>query len=191
MVGASISDEELQHLDEGGVRAVRYNFVRHLGGPPDYAVIRTMARRIAPLGWHLVLHVDADDLVDDDAFIRSLEIAYVIDHMGRVAASEGLMQPAFQRLLELVRTSSAWVKVSGAERVCSRPGEFADAIPFARELIACAPDRVLWGTDWPHPNVRAMPDDGDLVDLVPRFAPDEAMRSKLLVDNPSRLYWKS
>jgi predicted TIM-barrel fold metal-dependent hydrolase len=190
MVDASISDDELALLDAGGVRAVRYNFVRHLGGAPDYAVIREMARRIAPFGWHLVLHLDAQDLVEHEAFLRALELPYVIDHMGRVVASEGIAQPPFQRLLALMRVSQAWAKVSGAERVSSTLGDFADAIAFARELIACAPDRVLWGTDWPHPNVRTMPDDGDLVDLVPRFAPDEATRVKLLVDNPSKLYFR-
>jgi 2-pyrone-4,6-dicarboxylate lactonase len=189
MVDTSISDEELRRLDDGGVRAVRYNFVRHLGGAPDYAVIRAMARRIAPLGWHLVLHLDAEDLVDHEAFLLSLDIPYVIDHMGRVAASEGLKQRPFVRLLELMRAPLACVKISGAERVSSQGHDFADAIPFARELVACAPDRVLWGTDWPHPNVRAMPDDGDLVDVLPRLVPDEATRTKVLVDNPTRLYW--
>jgi predicted TIM-barrel fold metal-dependent hydrolase len=191
MVDASIADEDLETLGSGGIRAVRYNFVRHLGGAPDYAVIRTMARRIAPLGWHLVLHVDAQDLVDHEAFLRSLDTPYVIDHMGRVAAPDGLTQRPFQCLLSLMRTPPAWVKVSGAERVSPHDRDYADAIPFARELVAAAPDRVLWGTDWPHPNVRAMPDDGDLVDLVPLLAPDEVTRTKLLVDNPTRLYWKN
>ena len=191
MVDASIADQDLEKLARGGVRAVRYNFVRHLGGAPDYGVIRAMARRIASFGWHLVLHLDAEDLVEHDAFLRSLEIPFVIDHMGRVNASGGITQPPFQRLLDLMRTPLAWVKVSGAERVSSDPRVYADAIPFARELVAAAPDRVLWGTDWPHPNVRAMPDDGDLVDLVPQLIPEAASRAKVLVDNPARLYWSA
>ena len=189
MVDAAISDAQLEALHEGGVRAVRYNFVRHLGGAPDAAAVQRMARRIAPLGWHLVLHLDAEDLVEHEGFLRALELPFVIDHMGRVVAGEGLAQEPVKRLLGLLRNERAWVKVSGADRVSTTLGDFADALPFAAALVAAAPDRVLWGTDWPHPNVRVMPDDGALVDLIPRFAPDEALRELLLVNNPTRLYW--
>jgi predicted TIM-barrel fold metal-dependent hydrolase len=190
MVDATISDTDLAVLHEGGVRAVRFNFVQHLGGAPDPATVLRMARRIAPMGWHLVLHLDAEDLVEHESFLGSLELPFVIDHMGRVAAGEGLAQEPFKRLLGLLlRNGLAWVKVSGAERVSTVLGDFADALPFAAALVAAAPDRVLWGTDWPHPNVRQMPDDGCLVDLIPRFARDETLRAKLLVTNPTRLYW--
>lgn len=189
MVDTAISDTELEALHGGGVRAVRFNFVRHLGGAPDPATVQRMARRIAPMGWHLVLHLDAEDLVEHEGFLRALELPFVIDHMGRVAAGEGLAQAPFKRLLGLLENGLAWVKVSGAERVSTALGDFADALPFAAALVAAAPDRVLWGTDWPHPNVREMPDDGGLVDLIPRFARDETLRAKLLVDNPTRLYW--
>jgi predicted TIM-barrel fold metal-dependent hydrolase len=189
MVEAGITDAGLKRLHLGGVRAVRYNFVRHLGGAPDYATIETMAKRIAPFGWHLVLHLDAQDLVEHERFLHGLSVPFVIDHMGRVAAGEGLAQPPFRHLLALLRDGLAWVKVSGADRVSTALGDFSDAVPFAAALVAAAPDRVLWGTDWPHPNVRVMPDDGALVDLVPAFAPGEAARAKLLVGNPTRLYW--
>lgn len=189
MVDPDIGDDQLRRLDLAGVRAVRYNFVRHLGGAPDYGTIERMARRIARLRWHLVLHLDADDIVEHDAFLRSLPVPFVIDHMGRVDAAHGRGQPAFVLLLALLRDAQAWVKVSGVERICSDPADYGDAIPFAATLVEQAPDRVLWGTDWPHPNVRAMPDDGALVDLVPKIAPDPALQRKLLVENPSRLYW--
>jgi 2-pyrone-4,6-dicarboxylate lactonase len=190
MVDAAISDTELEALHGGGVRAVRYNFVRHLGGAPDPALVQRMARRIAPMGWHLVLHLDAEDLVEHESFLGSLEIPFVIDHMGRVAAGHGLAQEPFKRLLGLLlHNGLAWVKVSGAERVSTALGDFTDALPFAAALVAAAPERVLWGTDWPHPNVRVMPDDGSLVDLIPRFARDETLRAKLLVTNPTLLYW--
>jgi 2-pyrone-4,6-dicarboxylate lactonase len=189
MVDAAVSDVELEKLHGGGVRAVRFNFVRHLGGAPDPATVHRMAQRIAPLGWHLVLHLDAEDLLEHESFLHALELPFVIDHMGRVAAGEGLAQPPFKRLLGLLENGLAWVKVSGADRVSTALGDFADALPFAAALVAAAPDRVLWGTDWPHPNVRQMPDDGGLVDLIPQFARDEKLRAKLLVDNPSRLYW--
>jgi 2-pyrone-4,6-dicarboxylate lactonase len=188
MVDPAVADAELERLHAGGARAVRYNFVRHLGGAPDYATIERMAARIAPLGWHLVLHLDAEDLVEHDAFLRRLAIPFVVDHMGRVEAGHGLEQPPFRRLLDLLRLPHAWVKVSGAERVSTTLGDFRDALPFAARLVEAAPDRVLWGTDWPHPNVRVMPDDGALVDLVPAIAADPGPRRKLLVDNPARLY---
>ena len=188
MVEATATDAELDRLHAGGVRAVRYNFVRHLGGAPDYATIERMAARIASLGWHLVLHLDAEDIAAHGEFLRRLAVPFVIDHMGRVEAGHGLDQEPFRRLLDLVRLPNAWVKVSGAERVSTALGDFSDALPFAARLAEAAPDRVLWGTDWPHPNVRVMPDDGALVDLVPAFAADAALREKLLVGNPARLY---
>lgn len=190
MVDPDIGDDELSRLHDGGVRAVRYNFVRHLGGAPDHETIERMARRIGLLGWHLVLHLDAEDLLEHDRFLRRLPVPFVIDHMGRVEAGKGLDQAPFQRLLRLMHETHAWVKVSGAERISSTLGDFSDAVPFAAKLIEAAPGRVLWGTDWPHPNVRVMPDDGALVDLIPAFAPDEALQRKLLVENPARLYWE-
>ena len=121
--------------------------------------------------------------------MRALPVPFVIDHMGRVEAKEGLQQPSFQALLELMKMDKAWVKVCGSERVSSAGAPFTDSAPFAAALINAAPDRVLWGTDWPHPNVgRNMPNDGDLVDLIPLFAPDPVHQRKLLVDNPARLY---
>jgi len=195
MVAAGVTDEELQALHRGGVRSVRFNFVQHLGGAPDLAVVQRMAERIKPLGWHLVLHLDAEDLVTYRAFLLGLPVPFVIDHMGRTMVKNGLDQKPFELLLDLMKTNEkAWVKVTGAERIsadlsAAQGGPYADAAPFARKLMEAAPDRVLWGTDWPHPNVREMPDDGKLVDLLPLFTSDETLLRKLLVDNPTRLYW--
>jgi 2-pyrone-4,6-dicarboxylate lactonase len=189
MVDAGISDVALERLHAGGVRGVRFNFVRHLGGAPDSAAVTRLAQRILPLDWHLVLHMDAQHLIEHQELLHMLPVPFVIDHMGRIAAREGLGQASFKQLLELMEDDFAWVKVSGADRVSSNGAGFFDAIPFAAALIEAAPDRVLWGTDWPHPNVGEMPDDGVLVDLIPLLAPDEALRKKLLVDNPARLYW--
>ena len=136
-----------------------------------------------------MLHLDAQDLLSYRSFLDSLPVPFVIDHMGRVPVEQGIDQPAFQMLLELMRDPRAWVKLSGAERISATLTPYLDTAPFAARLIDAAPDRVLWGTDWPHPNVREMPDDGVLVDLLPRFSSDPAALRLLLVDNPSRLYW--
>jgi predicted TIM-barrel fold metal-dependent hydrolase len=113
----------------------------------------------------------------------------VIDHMGRVKAADGLQQQPFKVLLEWMRNDKFWVKICGAERVSSKGPPFDDAVPFARALIEAAPDRILWGTDWPHPNVgKHMPNDGDLMDLFARMATTPELQKKILVDNPARLY---
>ena len=189
MVPPEVSDAELEALHAGGVRGVRFNFVRHLGGAPDLQVVTKLAGRIAAFGWHLVLHLDAEDILTYRGFLDGLTIPFVIDHMGRVRAGEGLAQGPFRMLLELMKSPLAWVKISGPERVSSGGAPFQDAVPFAAALAGAAPDRVLWGTDWPHPNVRQMPNDGHLVNLFAMACGDEAIRRKLLVDNPTRLYW--
>ena len=189
IVDDHVTDAELAALHEGGIRGVRFNFVEHLGGRPDMAVFNRVVSRLPGLGWHLVLHLDARDIEELAPMCRALPVPFIIDHMGRVEARGGLDQPAFRALLGLMELPNAWVKVCGSERVSSAGAPFTDSAPFAEALIRAAPERVLWGTDWPHPNVgRNMPNDGDLVDLVPLFAPDAALRQKLLVDNPARLY---
>ena len=190
MVGKDVSDRELEALHAGGVRGVRFNFVQHLGGAPDLDAVNGVLARIAPLGWHVVLHLDAEDIAAYRGFLDGLRLPFVIDHMGRVEAGHGVGQRPFRLLLELMANPLAWVKVSGAERVSSAGPPFQDAVPFAAALIDAAPDRVLWGTDFPHPNVKWMPNDGALVDLFPLFSADEAVRRKVLVDNPARLYWR-
>lgn len=189
MVAKDVTDSELEALHAGGTRGVRFNFVAHLGGAPDLQVIKDVVRRVTPLGWHLVVHLDAEDIATYRDFFNGLRVPFVIDHMGRVEAKHGVHQPPFRMLLDLMRNPLAWVKVSGAERVSSAGKPFHDAIPFARALIEAAPDRVLWGTDWPHPNVRVMPNDGENLDLFAMFCDDDALRRGILVDNPTRLYW--
>lgn len=189
MVGKDVTDQELETLHAGGVRGVRFNFVAHLGGAPDLKAVEGVLARIAPLGWHVVLHLDAGDILTYRDFLNRLRVPFVIDHMGRVVAKHGLEQQPFRLLLELMRNELAWVKVSGPERISSAGKPFHDAIPFARTLIETAPERVLWGTDFPHPNVKAMPNDGELVDLFSAFCDDDALRRKILIDNPTRLYW--
>jgi predicted TIM-barrel fold metal-dependent hydrolase len=187
LIDESFDDAAFRALHEGGVRGVRFGFVRHLGGVPDLALVRRTAARIAPMGWHLVLHLDAGNIPEFIDFFGEFSLPVVVDHMGRVPVRDGQDQAPFRLLLELLKRPNWWVKVSGAERISETGPPFADAIPFAQRLIAAAPDRVLWGTDWPHPNVRWEPDEADLVDLLPRFA-DAAALQRVLVDNPARLY---
>jgi predicted TIM-barrel fold metal-dependent hydrolase len=185
----SLSERELRELHDGGVRGCRFNFVRHLGGVPDKRVFERVIAMIAPLRWHVDLHFDAIDLPEYADMLAKLPVRYTIDHMGRVKASDGLEQLPFKTLIELMqRDEKCWVKVCGCERVSSSGPPFHDAVPFARKIVETAPDRVVWGTDWPHPNVKVMPNDGDLVDLVSLIAPDAKAQNLLLVDNPARLY---
>ncbi len=190
VVDPGVTDADLAALDAGGIRGVRFNFVKHLGGMPDMAFFERVLAQVEPLGWHVVLHLDAEDVVELAPRIARIRVPFVIDHMGRVKAKNGLDQKPFRQLLELMRNPLAWVKICGAERVSSAGAPFRDALPFARALVEAAPDRVLWGTDWPHPNIAGdMPNDGDLVDLLAEAVEDGEVRRRVLVDNPTRLYW--
>ena len=188
-IDGSITEAGLEELHNGGFRGCRFNFVRHLGGVPDMGVFNRIIDMVAPLNWHIDLHFDAIDLPEYAPMLDRLPVRYTIDHMGRVKASDGLDQEPFRILLDLLaRDEKCWVKVCGCERVSSSGPPFHDAVPFARRIIETAPDRVIWGTDWPHPNVKVMPNDGDLVDIVPLFAPEPELQQKVLVDNPRRLF---
>jgi len=189
IIDESYGDKEFQKMHEGGIRGVRFNFVKHLGGRPDLGFFRKTVERVKSMGWHLILHLDSTDLVEFRSEFMKLPVPMVIDHMGRVKAGDGLEQRPFKTLHEFMQNENCWVKVCGAERVSSKGPPFSDAVPFARALIEAAPDRILWGTDWPHPNVgKHMPNDGDLVDLFTQMAPEPALQHKILVDNPARLY---
>lgn len=190
MVEADCAAEELRRLHAAGVRALRFNFVEHLGVDAAQAAIQRLAPMIAPMSWHVVIHCDAGRLADVAALLQTLPVRVVIDHMARIDASAGPEQPAYQLLLELMRDDRFWVKVCGADRITREGPPYADAAAYARDLVTHFPDRTLWGTDWPHPNARPpMPDDGVLVDLLETIAPDEQARRRLLVDNPTQLYW--
>ncbi|HYS51819.1 MAG TPA: amidohydrolase family protein, partial [Burkholderiales bacterium] len=143
-----------------------------------------------PLGWHVVLHLDAEDIESHAELFHRIRVPFVIDHMGRIQAAYGLDQRPFRMLLDLMtKNELAWVKVSGPERVSAGGKPFHDAMPFAAALVESAPERVLWGSDFPHPNVKTMPNDGELVDFFAKVVPDEKLRKRILVDNPARLYW--
>jgi 2-pyrone-4,6-dicarboxylate lactonase len=181
------------------VRGVRFNFVKRLADAVPQATLTAIAERIAPLGWHIVIYFEAADLPQLQDFISSLLTTVVVDHMGRPDVSKPVDGPEFALFLKLMREySNVWSKVSCPERLSvSGPkalnGEqaaYRDVVPFARRVVEAFPDRVLWGTDWPHPNLKDhMPDDGLLVDFIPHVADTPELQKKLLVDNPMRLYW--
>ena len=186
IVDDGFTDQDYEALDRGGVRGVRFNFVKHLGGAPDMAVFNRVIDRIKGRGWHVVLHVDAPDIIPLSDMIRNLPLPFVIDHMGRVPSAAGVLQIPLRALIELSRRDNCWIKVCGSERISMPP--YAAAVPIARTLLQAAPARVLWGTDFPHPNATHETDEADLVDLVPQFAPEVLAQQRLLVDNPARLY---
>lgn len=190
MIDDTFNDDDLHYLHENRVRGIRFNFVAHLGGAPDLETFWRLVQRVEPFGWHIVLHFDAKDLPVYDQLLDQMPVPYLIDHMARVPAVDGVDQQPFQHLLNLMRTDErCWVKISCAERLTTgKTAPFDDVIPFAQALVNAAPDRVLWGTDWPHPNMAIMPDEGALLDLLADYVPDEATRNQILVDNPQRLY---
>ena len=186
IVDDSFSDADYDRLDRGGVRGVRFNFVKHLGGAPDMAVFNRVIDRIKGRGWHVVLHLDAPDIIPLTPMMRALPLPFIVDHMGRVPSAAGVDQPPLRALIELSRLERCWIKVCGSERISMPP--YVAAVPIARALVEAVPTRALWGTDFPHPNATHEADEADLVDLVPQFAPDPLAQKRLLVDNPARLY---
>jgi len=192
-VRASVTDEELKMLDDAGVRGVRFNFVKRLVDALPFDDLQAIAERIAPLGWHIVIYFEAADLSEYYEFFTALPTTVVVDHMGRPDITAPIDGPDFELFLRLLSDNdNFWSKVSCPERLSAvgPEGGYEDVVPFARTVVENFSDRVLWGTDWPHPNMKThMPDDGKLVDFVPKIAVTRELQRKLLVDNPMRLYW--
>ena len=198
-VKRSVTDKELQAMHEAGVRGVRFNFVKRLVDFTPKDELMEIASRIAPLGWHVVIYFEAVDLPELWDFFTALPTTIVVDHMGRPDVGKPVDGPEFELFVKFMREyPNVWSKVSCPERLSvSGPpalnGEqnaYRDVIPFARRIVETFPDRVLWGTDWPHPNLKNhMPDDGLLVDFIPHIAATAELQRKMLVDNPMKLYW--
>jgi 2-pyrone-4,6-dicarboxylate lactonase len=191
-VRREVSDEELQALHEAGVRGVRFSFVKRLVDTLPHDTLREIGERIQRLGWHLVIYFESQDLPGLVEFLSSLPGTIVFDHMGRPDVGKGVDSPEFELFFELLsENTNLWAKVSCPERLSAKgPPAYDDVVPFARKVVESFPDRVLWGTDWPHPNMKShMPDDGQLVDYIPRIAVTPDLQRRLLVDNPMRLYW--
>ena len=192
-VRPDVSDEELSFMHAAGVRGVRFNYVRRLVDPQPDEYYHRIVERIAPLGWHVVIYFEAADLAERWEFFTSLSTTVVVDHMGRPDVTKPATGPEFDLFVRLLdEHENVWSKVTCPERLSVLgPPDYDDVVPFARRIVDLFPDRVLWGTDWPHPNLKShMPDDGRLVDFIPRIATTPLAQVKLLVENPDRLYWK-
>lgn len=180
--------KEIAALDKAGMRGTRINFMTRLAPLPDLDKVDKLLARMAPFGWHVVLHFDPEEIAGLSNWLASLPVPFVIDHMARLLASHHA-GPYHQTLCKIMENSNAWVKISGAERGSLTGAPWDDMVPIAQDLVSIAPKRTLWGTDWPHPVLaQPMPDDGKLVDLLAKMVPDEATRHAILVDNPARLY---
>jgi len=186
VVDDSIADADLKRMDEAGVRGARFNLV-NAGGPSRDALERTV-RRIAPLGWHLQVYIAGEQLAELAPMLGRLPVPVVVDHMGQIMTGWGVTHPAVSALRRLIDGGRGWVKLCGYR--CSSAGyPYADVTPLARALIATAAERCVWGSDWPHPDLAGtVPDDGALLDLLTAWAPDAALRHKILVENPAALY---
>ncbi len=198
-VTPDVDERELLRLHEAGVRGVRFNFVKRLVDAVPTDSLTAIVEKIRPLHWHVVVYFEAVDLPELSEFFAAIPVDVVVDHMGRPDVTKDVNGPEFGLFLRFMEENpSVWVKVSCPERLsvtgpAALAGErnaYTDVVPFARRLVERFPDRVLWGTDWPHPNLKKhMPDDGLLVDYISRIAVSAQARHKLLVDNPMRLYW--
>jgi 2-pyrone-4,6-dicarboxylate lactonase len=191
-VGEEITAAELAELDAAGIRGVRFNFLRRLADFTPHDVLRRIADKVAPFGWHVVVYFEAPDLAELKPLFSSLPTKVVVDHMGRPDVALGPGHPQWRAFVDwMADDEDVWCKVSCPERLSRSGAPYDDVVPFQREIVERFPDRVLWGTDWPHPNLKGqMADDGVLVDQIPKFAVTEALQGKLLVDNPMRLYWE-
>ena len=192
-VGSDVTQDGIAAMHEAGVRGVRFNYVKRLVDPKPDAYYRGIIDKIAEYGWHIVVYFEAADLAEKWDFFTSLPTTVVVDHMGRPDVTKSPDGPEFARFLEFMEHPNIWSKVTCPERLSkSGPPTYDDFVPVARTVVERFPERVLWGTDWPHPNLNMvghMPDDGTLVDLIPRIAPTAELQRKLLIDNPTRLYW--
>lgn len=192
-VKSTVTIQELEELHSAGVRGVRFNYVKRLVDPKPDDYYLEIIEKIRPLGWHVVIYFEAADLAEKRDFFASIPVPVVVDHMGRPDLTQDADGPEFAEFVRFMRENdNVWCKVTCPERLSiSGPPTYDDFVPFAQKIVTEFPDRVLWGTDWPHPNLKNhMPDDGWLVDMIPRIAPTPELQQALLVDNPLRLYWE-
>jgi 2-pyrone-4,6-dicarboxylate lactonase len=183
------SEAMIAEFDTAGFCGARFSFLAHLGGAPDLATVQEVVAKVKPFGWHIAIHVTEHDIIRYADFIRTIEATVVIDHMARPPVAEGADGPAITTLRGLLDKGNIWVKISGADRLSAEGPPYRDALAIPASLVRHAPERVVWGSDWPHVNLHGpMPDDGELVDLLGEIAPDERVRNRILVENPAELF---
>lgn len=189
VVDATFDDKDIAALDRAGFRGTRMSTV--VKGGPGFGQLEEIAARVGPFGWHLVTHVQRSvELVDLAPRLLATGLPLVVDHIARITASEGLAAPAYQTLLSLLDTGRTWVKLSALSRTSNKSFPWDDMKPLVQGVIAHRPDRILWGTDWPHPNMfDGMPNDGDLMDAFASWVPDPGQQTQILVENPAALYF--
>tara|TARA_A100001011_G_C14192587_1_gene792037 strand:- start:3 stop:878 length:876 start_codon:yes stop_codon:yes gene_type:complete len=191
-VGPEIDNKTLKRLNSAGVRGVRFNFVKRLVDDTPKDIFENISKMIAEYGWHIVVYVESQELEELVPFLKRLPTSIVFDHMARPDVTKGINSKEFSLFMKLMENEKFWCKTTCPERLSKVGPEesYSDVLPFMEKLVENFPDRVLWGTDWPHPNMKShMPDDGQLVDIIELFASKEETQKKLLVDNPSNLYW--
>jgi 2-pyrone-4,6-dicarboxylate lactonase len=190
-VGADITETELTDMHDAGVRGVRFNFVKRLVDATPKEVFIGIAEKVQAFGWSIVVYFEAADLEELEPFLKQLPGTIVVDHMGRPDVTKGVDHPDFRRFINLLaENENIWTKVTCPERLTASGPPYDDVVAYYQSIVEQFEDRVLWGTDWPHPNMKShMPDDGALVDYIPRIAMTAVQQEKLLVHNPMRLYW--
>jgi 2-pyrone-4,6-dicarboxylate lactonase len=180
--------ETIARFNSAGICGVRFNFLSHLGGNPAVETMRSIIAMVRPYDWHVALHVTGKDLLRRAGLIASIEARVVIDHMARPDLDHDLAS-CRDTLFRLLDSGHAWIKLSGADRISKAGPPYHDVLPYARSLAAYAPERMLWGTDWPHVNLHGpMPDDGILADFISELAPSDELRRRLLIGNPEELF---
>ncbi|MGA2989664.1 MAG: amidohydrolase family protein [Candidatus Korobacteraceae bacterium] len=188
VVNTSVSDAELKKLNAAGVKGLRFNMVQ--AGATTWDMVETLAKRIAPMGWHIQVHALGDQIVASKDVLNRVACDVVFDHLGRLPQPQGTNHPAFAIICGMMQKGKAWVKLSGAYQDSKiGPPTYADTIPLAQAYVKAAPERLVWGSDWPHPTEQGVkPNDAILADLLLQWVPDEATRKRVLVDNPAKLY---
>ena len=190
LIDENITDAKLQLLNDGGVRGIRFNLMGHLPGQRDPSVLRRLARRAKALDWHVLLHGSVRDLLPVLDALSEVSVATVIDHMARQDATRPSDEGAVRALEEHLKLEHCWIKLSGVDRMMKgAPPPWNAAVPMARRLLQCAPDRAIWGSDWPHPNIEGdVPDDIALLEFLHEVCQGQAAVQAVLVNNPNRLY---
>ncbi|RZL61465.1 MAG: 2-pyrone-4,6-dicarboxylate hydrolase [Variovorax sp.] len=191
VVRPEVTDDELARLHAGGIRGIRFTLYTHTHAATDFSMVEPLAQRVHALGWHVQLHWTADQVVQHAALLARLPGTVVIDHMARLPQPEPLAHPAAAIVRGLLDQGRTWIKLSGAYLNSTHgvDGGYADSDALARHWVQQAPERLVWGSDWPHSTEATdKPDDAELFDLLARWVPDEATRHRVLVDNPAQLY---